>query len=119
MAAGPQAAHSRSIGSSCSPKNVTSQESQRAGSALATIARLARSRLLTRGALAMTGRLLAAVEHDRAQPSQVISHEQSGLVVRLDAPLPRESCVGLGTALFVCGTCFHGEQRIRGLSVVV
>ena len=39
-----------------------------------------------------------------------------GLVVQLDVPLPRELSVGAGTALFVCGTCFHLGQRIRSLS---
>ena len=38
------------------------------------------------------------------------------LLVRLDAPLPRELAVGHGTALFVCGTCFHREAKIRSLS---
>ncbi len=42
-----------------------------------------------------------------------------GLHVRLDAPLPRELEVGAGTALFVCGTCFHREQHVRGLRFVL
>lgn len=42
-----------------------------------------------------------------------------GLHVRLDAPLPREIEVGAGTALFVCGTCFHREQPVRGLKFVL
>jgi len=42
-----------------------------------------------------------------------------GLDVRLDAPVPRELEVGAGTALFVCGTCFHREQRVRGLRFVL
>lgn len=44
---------------------------------------------------------------------------QPGLRVRLDAPLPRTVSVGGGTALFVCGTCFHGEAAIRSLSLAV
>jgi glycosyltransferase involved in cell wall biosynthesis len=40
-----------------------------------------------------------------------------GLVVQLDLPLPNELAVGAGSALFVCGTCFHGERRIRSLSL--
>jgi glycosyltransferase involved in cell wall biosynthesis len=43
----------------------------------------------------------------------------SGLTVRLDAPLPRELEVGAGTALFVCGTCFHRDLPIRELSFVL
>ncbi len=39
--------------------------------------------------------------------------------MRLDAPLPRTIAVGRGTALFVCGTCFHSEARVRSLSVAV
>ncbi len=42
-----------------------------------------------------------------------------GLNVRLDQPLPRELEVGAGTALFVCGTCFHRELRISELSFVL
>ncbi len=42
-----------------------------------------------------------------------------GLNVRLDSPLPRELEVGGGTALFVCGTCFHRERRVRALSFVL
>jgi glycosyltransferase involved in cell wall biosynthesis len=41
------------------------------------------------------------------------------LYARLDAPLPRELSVGAGTALFVCGTCFHRDHRISSLSLVV
>jgi glycosyltransferase involved in cell wall biosynthesis len=41
------------------------------------------------------------------------------LSVRLDAPLPREVAVGEGSALFVCGSCFHREARISELSFVV
>ena len=41
------------------------------------------------------------------------------LRIRLDAPLPRELSVGMGTALFVCGTCIHRDARIRSLSFVV
>ncbi len=44
---------------------------------------------------------------------------RSALNVRLDSPLPRELEVGSGTALFVCGTCFHRELQVRGLSFVV
>ncbi len=47
------------------------------------------------------------------------AQNQSGLRVRLDAPLPRTVSVGRGTALFVCGTCFHGDGRLRSLSVAV
>lgn len=44
---------------------------------------------------------------------------QLHLCVRLDAPLPRTLAVGEGTALFVCGSCFHREARIDSLSFVV
>ena len=43
------------------------------------------------------------------------SHHKSGLVVRLDAPLPRELSIGAGTALFVYGTCFHRDAGISSL----
>jgi glycosyltransferase involved in cell wall biosynthesis len=54
----------------------------------------------------------------RAQ-SEVDSDQDSGLLVRLDAPLPREVAVGTGTALFVCGTCFHRRLGIRSLNFTV
>ncbi|HLY49143.1 MAG TPA: glycosyltransferase family 2 protein [Solirubrobacteraceae bacterium] len=38
------------------------------------------------------------------------------LQVNLDAPLPAELEVGLGTALFVHGTCFDPEGEVRGLA---
>jgi len=41
------------------------------------------------------------------------------LCARLDAPLPRQLAVGAGTALFVCGTCFHPDLKIRSLSIAV
>jgi glycosyltransferase involved in cell wall biosynthesis len=41
------------------------------------------------------------------------------LVVRLDVALPREVEIGEGTALFVCGICFHRDARIRGLRFVI
>jgi glycosyltransferase involved in cell wall biosynthesis len=33
----------------------------------------------------------------------------------LDVPLPAEVAVGTGTAVFVCGWCFHPAERIRSL----
>jgi len=39
--------------------------------------------------------------------------------VNLDAPLPAEVGVGLGTALFIHGTCFDGERAIRKLTFLV
>jgi hypothetical protein len=42
-----------------------------------------------------------------------------GLVVELDVPLPEELAVGAGTAVFVCGTCFHRDAAITALSFVV
>lgn len=39
--------------------------------------------------------------------------------MRLDAPLPDEVSIGLGTALFVCGTCFSRGHAIASLSLVV
>jgi glycosyltransferase involved in cell wall biosynthesis len=42
-----------------------------------------------------------------------------GLVVELDVPLPEELAVGAGTAVFVCGTCFHLDAAITALSFVV
>ena len=44
---------------------------------------------------------------------------EAGLVARLDAPLPREIEVGGGTALFVCGTCFHRAEPISQLVLVL
>jgi hypothetical protein len=41
------------------------------------------------------------------------------LRVRLDAPLPDQLAVGEGTALFVCGSCFHPTARIRSLRFVL
>jgi peptidoglycan/LPS O-acetylase OafA/YrhL/glycosyltransferase involved in cell wall biosynthesis len=49
----------------------------------------------------------------------VNAETEQPLRVRLDAPLPAEVAVGEGTALFVCGSCFAGEQRIRALSILV
>jgi glycosyltransferase involved in cell wall biosynthesis len=41
------------------------------------------------------------------------------LQVNLDSPLPAALSVGAGTALFVCGTCFDRERKIRSLHAVV
>ena len=41
------------------------------------------------------------------------------LRVGLDVPLPGALAVGKGTALFVCGTCFHTDARIHSLAFVV
>jgi glycosyltransferase involved in cell wall biosynthesis len=49
----------------------------------------------------------------------VDAENEQRLCVRLDAPLPRTLAVGGGTALFVCGTCFHSAAKIRALSVAV
>ena len=46
-------------------------------------------------------------------------HPPDRLDVRLDMPLPAAVCVGEGTALFVCGTCFHPEARIEQLAFIV
>ncbi len=43
----------------------------------------------------------------------------SGLMVRLDVPLPRQVTVGTGTALFVCGWCFHAKADVRTLHFVL
>jgi glycosyltransferase involved in cell wall biosynthesis len=45
--------------------------------------------------------------------------DDRGLRLALDLPLPDEVAIGSGTALFVCGTCFHTEQRVRALSLTV
>lgn len=39
--------------------------------------------------------------------------------MNLDAPLPAELGVGLGTALFVHGTCFDPQAPLRGLSFLI
>ncbi|MFL5822905.1 MAG: glycosyltransferase [Solirubrobacteraceae bacterium] len=39
--------------------------------------------------------------------------------MNLDSPLPPSLSIGAGTALFVCGTCFDPERRIRRLKFVV
>jgi len=39
--------------------------------------------------------------------------------VTLDVPLPSELSIGRGTALFVCGWCFHRSARIRSLEFIV
>ena len=41
------------------------------------------------------------------------------LRAELDVPLPGELAIGKGTALFVCGTCFHRDARIRSLAFVI
>jgi glycosyltransferase involved in cell wall biosynthesis len=41
------------------------------------------------------------------------------LHVTLDAPLPAEVAVGLGTAVFVCGWCYCPSARIRSLGLLV
>ena len=40
------------------------------------------------------------------------------LTVELDVPLPPRLEVGAGSYIFLCGSCFHAEQRIRRLEVV-
>jgi glycosyltransferase involved in cell wall biosynthesis len=42
-----------------------------------------------------------------------------GLQVNLDSPLPAAVPIGAGTALFVAGTCFDPERRIKQLALVV
>lgn len=42
-----------------------------------------------------------------------------GLSLRLDAPLPEQLAIGAGTALFVCGSCFHRDARLERLSFLV
>ena len=41
------------------------------------------------------------------------------LHVTLECELPAELAVGRGTALFVCGWCFHPEAAVRSLALVV
>jgi glycosyltransferase involved in cell wall biosynthesis len=41
------------------------------------------------------------------------------LHVSLDSPLPREVCVGRGTALFVAGTCYCPTAAVQALELVV
>src|SRR5436189_6315631 len=41
------------------------------------------------------------------------------LHARLDTPLPTALAVGHGTAVFVCGSCFHPFAEIRGLNLLV
>jgi glycosyltransferase involved in cell wall biosynthesis len=43
----------------------------------------------------------------------------SGLVVALDIPLPKSLPIGVGTAIFCCGSCFHPDERITALELVV
>jgi glycosyltransferase involved in cell wall biosynthesis len=40
---------------------------------------------------------------------------RSELDLRLDIPLPDQISIGAGSALFVCGTCFHRAARIHEL----
>jgi glycosyltransferase involved in cell wall biosynthesis len=43
----------------------------------------------------------------------------SGLVLALDIPLPTSLPIGVGTAIFCCGSCFHRDERIAALELVV
>jgi glycosyltransferase involved in cell wall biosynthesis len=52
-------------------------------------------------------------------PETVSQDSGQPLSVRVDAPLPAAVAVGSGTALFVCGTVFHRDALITGLSLVV
>jgi glycosyltransferase involved in cell wall biosynthesis len=54
-----------------------------------------------------------------AGPGARSRESASGLHARLDAPLPGELAVGAGTALFVCGSCFHPLAEIRSLSLLL
>jgi hypothetical protein len=45
--------------------------------------------------------------------------DDRGLRVALDIPLPDDVAIGAGTAVFVCGTCFHETERIRALSLTI
>jgi glycosyltransferase involved in cell wall biosynthesis len=56
---------------------------------------------------------------DPCGETEVDPDQDSGLLVRLDAPLPHEVAVGGGTALFVCGTCFHRDSKISSLSFTI
>lgn len=46
-------------------------------------------------------------------------HSDSGLLVRLDTPLPETMALGRGNAFFLHGGCFHRDLRIRRLEVDV
>jgi hypothetical protein len=42
-----------------------------------------------------------------------------GLVVQLDSPLPASLPIGSATAVFCCGSCFHRQDTIEDLEIVV
>jgi glycosyltransferase involved in cell wall biosynthesis len=58
----------------------------------------------------------AASSNDGAQAPAV---SEPDLFVRLDVELPDEVAVGAGTALFVCGWCFHPRAAVRELRFVL
>src|SRR4051812_15581183 len=76
------------------------------------------------GSLARTGvRSVAprvtAVTDNSAIDEAAVRREavDGGLLVRLDAPIPRELAVGAGTAVFVCGWCYSPRRQVRALSL--
>ena len=54
-----------------------------------------------------------------APEAQIRIAREDHLRVGLDLPVPGELAIGKGTALFVCGTCFHRDARIRSLAFVL
>jgi glycosyl transferase family 2 len=60
-----------------------------------------------------------AVTSSGAAVPEAASQFEDHLRVGLDVPLPGELAIGKGTALFVCGTCFHRDARIRSLAFVL
>lgn len=51
--------------------------------------------------------------------SQASERHDAVLALRLDTELPQPIAVGSGTALFVCGTCFHRAHRIERLTFLL
>src|SRR4051812_2288567 len=43
----------------------------------------------------------------------------SDLVVELDAPFPKSLAIGKGNALFVRGRCYHPDEPLRSLGLVL
>lgn len=54
---------------------------------------------------------------DRDQQSEAA--RRAGLVFGLESPLPASLPVGTATAIFCAGACFHHEQAVTGLEILV
>ncbi len=63
--------------------------------------------------------LMGSLRRPRRQRARVSPPPGSGLRVGIDTKIPDPIIVGKGTALYVSGFCYHFEQKIKNLQLLV